>query len=98
MIMCYNLDIIVKKVQELPKYKIYDISLFIASVIVGLLFVPLEVELTKYLMVGAIYLVFSLIYSNLRIKLGNGTGSYDYGVKLHSIFRFICRTTGAFNV
>ena len=47
MIMCYNLDIIVKKVQELPKYKIYDISLFIASIIVGLLFVPLEVELTK---------------------------------------------------
>jgi diguanylate cyclase (GGDEF)-like protein len=78
--MCYNLDIIVKKVQELQKYKIFDISLFISSLIVGLLFVPLEVDFSKYIIVGAIYLVFSLIYSNLRIKHGNGTGSYDYGV------------------
>lgn len=78
--MCYNLDIIVKKVQELQKYKIYDISLFVSSVIVALLFVPLEVDLTKFLLVSAIYLVFSTIYSNLRIQYGNGTGSYDYGV------------------
>ena len=78
--MCYNLDIIVKKVQEMQKYKIFDISLFVSSLIVGLLFVPLEVDLTKYLIVSAIYLVFSVFYSNLRIKHGNGTGSYDYGV------------------
>ena len=78
--MCYNLDIIVKKVQELPKYKIFDIGLFISSVFVGLLFIPLEIDLTKYLLVSAIYLVFSIIYSSLRIQYGNGTGSYDYGV------------------
>ncbi|MGB2994079.1 MAG: GGDEF domain-containing protein, partial [Paenisporosarcina sp.] len=78
--MCYNLDIIVKKVQELPTYKIFDIGLFISSVFVALLFVPLEVDLMKYLMVSSIYLVFSIIYSSLRIQYGNGTGSYDYGV------------------
>ena len=92
--MCYNLDIIVKKVQELPTYKIFDIGLFVASLIVGLLFVPLEVELTKYLWVGAIYLVFSLIYSNLRIKLGNGTGSYDYGVNYTQSFALFAGPLG----
>jgi diguanylate cyclase (GGDEF)-like protein len=77
---CYNLDIIVKKVQELQKYKIFDISLFAISVVVAILFAPLEVDWTKFLLVSAIYLVFSTIYSNLRIKYGKGTGSYDYGV------------------
>ena len=66
--------------QELPKYKIFDISLFVISLIVGFVFMPLEVDLTKFIIVSAIYLVFSNIYSTLRIQYGNGSGSYDYGV------------------
>lgn len=61
-------------------YKIFDVSLFVASVIVGLSFAPLEVDLMKYLIVFSIYLFFSSIYSNLRIQQGNGNANFDYGI------------------
>lgn len=62
------------------KYKIFDVSLFVASLIVGLSFAPLEVDLTKFLIVISIYLVFSAVYSNITIQQGNGGGTFDYGI------------------
>lgn len=62
------------------KYKIFDVSLFIASLIVGLSFAPLEVDLTKFLIVISIFLVFSAVYSNITIQHGNGGGTFDYGI------------------
>lgn len=77
---------IVKKVQEMKKYMIYDIFLFATSIIVGLLFLPLEVDIFKYLIVFSIYLLFSAIYSNLRITYKTGNVSYDYGVSYSQSF------------
>jgi len=68
------------------KYKIFDVSLFIASLIVGLSFAPLEVDLTKFLIVISIYLIFSAIYSNIKIQQGNGAGSFDYGISYSQSF------------
>lgn len=50
------------------------------SLIVGLLFAPLEVDSTKFLMVFTIYIIFSTIFSTLRIKQGSGNVNYNYGI------------------
>jgi len=70
----------------MKKYKIFDIFLFVASLIVGLSFAPLAVDVQKFLIVVTIYLVFSAIYSQLRILQGNGTASFDYGVSYSQSF------------
>lgn len=70
----------------MKKYMIYDIFLFVASIIVGLLFLPLEVDLFKYLIVFGIYLLFSAIYSNLRITYKTGNVSYDHGMTYSQSF------------
>lgn len=80
----------------MQKYKIFDISLFVASVIVGLSFAPVEVDLTKFLIVISIYLIFSAIYSNIRIQQGNGGGSFDYGISYSQSFTLFAGPFGLF--
>jgi len=70
----------------MKKYIIFDVSLFLISVIVALSFAPLEVDWRQYLIVFTIYLLFSAIYSNLRILQGNGTASFDYGISYSQSF------------
>ena len=80
----------------MQKYKIFDVSLFVASVIVGLSFAPIEVDLTKFLIVISIYLVFSAIYSNIKIQQGNGGGSFDYGISYSQSFALFAGPFGLF--
>ena len=70
----------------MKKYMIYDIFLFVTSVIIGLLFLPLEVDLFKYVIVLSIYLLFSAVYSNLRITYKTGNVSYDHGMTYSQSF------------
>jgi len=70
----------------LEKYKIFDVSLFVASVAVGLYFAPLEVDLVKYIGVFCIYLFFSVIYTNYKVIQGNGNATYDYGMSYSQSF------------
>lgn len=70
----------------MKKYKIFDVFLFVMSVIVGLSFAPLKVDPVKYLIVLTIYLLFSAIYNNLRIQQGNGNASFDYGISYSQSF------------
>lgn len=70
----------------MSKDKIFDVFLFIASVGVGLYFAPLEVDPLKYFIVISIYLLFSAIYSNLRIQQGSGNTSFDYGISYSQSF------------
>lgn len=75
-------------------YKIFDVSLFVTSVIIGLSFAPLGVDLMKYLIVFSIYLLFSSIYSNLRIQQGNGNASFDYGISYSLSFALFAGPLG----
>ena len=70
----------------MEKYKIFDVSLFVASVAVGLYFAPLEVDLVKYIGVFCIYLFFSVIYTNYKVIQGNGNATYDYGMSYSQSF------------
>lgn len=80
----------------MPKYKIFDVSLFVASIIVGLSFAPIEVDLIKFLIVISIYLIFSAIYSNIKIQQGNGRGSFDYGISYSQSFTLFAGPFGLF--
>ncbi len=70
----------------MKKYMIYDIFLFVTSVVIGLLFLPLEVDVFKYVIVLSIYLLFSAVYSNLRITYKTGNVSYDHGMTYSQSF------------
>ena len=70
----------------MEKYKIFDISLFVVSVAIGLYFAPLDVDLFKYIAVLCIYLFFSIIYTNFRVAQGNGNATYDYGMSYSQSF------------
>ncbi|MET0787321.1 MAG: GGDEF domain-containing protein [Paenisporosarcina sp.] len=70
----------------MEKYKIFDISLFIVSVAIGLYFAPLEVDLTKYIIVLCIYLFFSAMYNNYHVRHGNGSASFVYGIAYSQSF------------
>ena len=70
----------------MEKYKIFDISLFVVSVAVGLYFAPIEVDLIKYIAIFCIYLFFSVIYTNYKVMQGNGTANYDYGMSYSQSF------------
>ncbi|MDX1807087.1 MAG: GGDEF domain-containing protein [Paenisporosarcina sp.] len=70
----------------MEKYKIFDILLFIVSIAIGLSFAPLEVDLFKFIGVFCIYLFFSVIYTNYKVKQGNGNATYDYGMSYSQSF------------
>jgi len=70
----------------LEKYKIFDVSLFVVSVAIGLYFAPLEVDLAKYIAVLCIYLFFSVMYTNYKVIQGNGNATYDYGMSYSQSF------------
>ena len=62
------------------KANTYIISLFILGVIVGLSFIPLEVDLQQYTIAFIIYWLFSAFYSHLRIRTHKGDATIDYGI------------------
>lgn len=70
----------------MKKHKIFDVFLFVASIIVGLSFAPLDIDLKKYVLVVTIYLVFSAIYSNQKISQEKGSISFDYGISYSQSF------------
>lgn len=80
----------------MSKDKLFDVFLFIASLGVGLYFAPLEVDPLKYFIVISIYLLFSAIYSNLRILQGSGTTSFDYGISYSQSFTLFAGPFGLF--
>lgn len=70
----------------MEKYKVFDVSLFVVSVAIGLYFAPLEVDLIKYIAIFSIYLFFSVIYTNYKVMQGNGNANYDYGMSYSQSF------------
>ena len=70
----------------MEKYKIFDVSLFVVSIAIGLYFAPLDIDLAKYIGVLSIYLFFSIIYTSFRVAQGNGNATYDYGMSYSQSF------------
>ncbi|QBP39729.1 GGDEF domain-containing protein [Paenisporosarcina antarctica] len=70
----------------MKKYKIFDVFLFVASIIIGFSFAPLDIDLKKYILVVTIYLVFSAMYSNQKILQEKGSLSFDYGISYSQSF------------